>query len=420
MAIKVSVKRYVDAPDAPPLYENTLDEPIITIGSDPAATVHLNNSAVAAEQVIIISEGGQPLLINRADGTVLNGARMLREARHPLAHGDQLRIGGYLVNILFDVPQAAAPSAVAAAQTTQTPRAPEATTGRTTQEAVRAVVSGNAQPAASSTQAKDAAEIHTPTPPSQAAASPPSAMPSTTPRKSFAAMLDSLRTEEDSFHFLVRGGHQSGLRVLLEGAAVEMQIGWDETGRNICFDAEEIAAPRAVVRKDWSGVVIEAQGAWGITVNNEPVDAPRRLRNGDQLMLNAPAGKENNQPPLLIFHEPASLVVLDSLLPQQNPSTAALAASPPAEEAFGGNGNASAIVLPPAATQSTTATNTAAATAAAAHVAATPRRTFSEKLFDKRRIFFGTFTLLEVLIMCAGTLIAAVFIFVLLTLLDSA
>src|SRR3712207_8113641 len=48
--------------------------------------------------------------------------------------------------------------------------------------------------------------------------------------RSFAAILDSLRTEEDSFYFVVESAAGQSRRVRLEAA--ETMIGWDETGRD--------------------------------------------------------------------------------------------------------------------------------------------------------------------------------------------
>ncbi|HEX2269821.1 MAG TPA: FHA domain-containing protein [Pyrinomonadaceae bacterium] len=132
--------------------------------------------------------------------------------------------------------------------------------------------------------------------------------------KSFAAILDSLRTDEDRFYFVIDDGTGSGSRIPIE--VEEMPLGWDETGEYFCFDISSIVDLCAVVRKDWSGVMLRAQSAFGITVNGEPVEDERRLRDGDRIALNPPARNGNNTPLVLTFHEPTSLVILDTVMPR--------------------------------------------------------------------------------------------------------
>ena len=106
------------------------------------------------------------------------------------------------------------------------------------------------------------------------------------PAKSFGAILDSLRTDEDRFYFVIEGGDQSGVHVPIE--LEEMPLGWDETGQYLCFDIASIADLCAIVRKDWSGVICQRQTASGIAVNDEPIEDERRLRDGDRLSLRGP------------------------------------------------------------------------------------------------------------------------------------
>ena len=132
--------------------------------------------------------------------------------------------------------------------------------------------------------------------------------------KSFAAILDSLRTDEDRFYFVVEDGTDSGSRIPIE--LEEMPLGWDETGQHLCFDISSIADLCAVVRKDWSGVVLQTQTGLGITVNGEPLVDERRLRDGDRVFLHWPeSGVAISAPIVLTFHEPTSLVILDTVMP---------------------------------------------------------------------------------------------------------
>jgi len=145
----------------------------------------------------------------------------------------------------------------------------------------------------------------------------PAVAPASGEGRSFAAILEGLRSAEDTFYFLIEEGAEPGSRIPVDGA--EMVIGWDHLGQTLSTDPAGIAAPCAVVRKDWTGVMVHPEES-AVMLNGEQLTSPRRLRNGDQLMLLGP--DETFAEPrgaLLILHEPASLVVLDSLLPNRLP-----------------------------------------------------------------------------------------------------
>jgi hypothetical protein len=200
-------------------------------------------------------------------------------------------------------------------------------------------------------------------------------------QRNFAAILGSLRNEEDSFYFLVEGGTNSQTRIAISSA--EMALGWDHTGQNISFNAATIASLRAFVRKDWSGVVVQTHKPGLVVVNGEPVEDTRRLRNGDRLMLVPTAVTRIQNQSFLVFHEPASLMVLDSLLPQKLPPPVALQS--PAEMAAQLEQTREAPPQPGEPSKS-------------------PAR------WSQRRVF-GYFSPLEVLLMLLGTLFMAVIVF---------
>lgn len=340
-----------------PVEERLFDEGIITIGSDPGATLRLTDPPVAHEQAIIIREEGQPLLINRAPGTVFNGELLPREARRPLADGDSIEFGPYSVGV--------APA--------------EGYVEESARYAARAEDGSLARP-----DERDAADTRGGEGGAHGDAQSGGQQPQPQGR-SFAAILDSLRTEEDSFYFVVESVAGGNRRVRLEAA--ETMIGWDETGRRISCDAAAVVAARAVVRKDWSGVVALPLSPGMILVNAETVEAPRRLRDGDRVTLLRVSAHEPEDD-CLVFHEPASLVVLDSLLPQQQTP-----ARPSRAAAEVNAGEASSLVRPsPAALEAK---------------AATPA---------PERRYFGYFTPLEVLVMVVGTLVTAAIIFIILEL----
>ena len=345
MAIRLIISRRGGAVE-----ERAFNDGIVTVGSDPAATVCLSDSSVAPEHAIVINDDGQLLLINRADGTRLNGEPLPREARRTLSGGDALEVGPYTILLA--------------------PGGESASAG---------VASESQEPAAE--------ERATATAPLRDEAQPPEPLADARqPARSFASILDSLRTEEDSFYFLVETARERR-RVTLEGT--EMVLGWDETGRRISCEAARVVAARAVVRKDWSGVVVLALSPGMLFVNAETVEAPRRLRNGDRLTMlpasaSAPAAPEENY---LVFHEPASLVVLDTLLPQQLPPPISPAVEAPAPADVG---SGLAPIAPAALAKK------------------------SRGLFAPDQRYFGFFTPTEVLVMVCGTLVAAVIIFLIL------
>ena len=338
--------------------ERSFDEPIITIGSDEAATLSLDDPAIAPEHAIILSEDGHQLFINRADGTRLNGEILMREARRPLAHGDTLGVGPYLISIALD----------------EDARRPLTSELEADRDAVSLQSDARRKPEAA-------------TPPEESAAATTNASQSERQAGSFAAILDSLRTEEDSFYFEVVGTTLGRQRVSIESS--EMPVGWGQTGREISCDSTAIAIPRAVVRKDWSGVVVQPSSPGAVAVNDEPVETTRRLRNGDRLTLrpgDASASPEEN---FLLFHEPATLIVLDSLLPQRFPPPVS-----PVAEAEAGGPETRPETDPPA-----------------VHAAATAPHA---GLFSPDRRYFGFFTFAEIVVMMLGTLVAAAIIFLIL------
>ncbi|HEX8455938.1 MAG TPA: FHA domain-containing protein [Pyrinomonadaceae bacterium] len=368
MTPKLLIKRKGDAPEAAPLIDVPLNGALVSLGSDAAATVSLRGANVAPEQAVIVREDGQLLLINRADGTTLNDELLAREARRPLAHGDRLGIGDYVAFLVTD----------------------ETSAGSEDETSVNADLDGRLRACAEATTtdltpnaraATDAAQIRPPQPQQQQ----PNGNERTAPRN-FAAILDTLRTEEDSFYLLVEGGMDSGRRVRLE--ALETLLGWEETGQRLAFTDDEVVARRAVLRKDWTGVVVQSLGVGLVAVNGEPVEATRQLRNGDRLTLVPTVNTAAQNQAILIFHEPASLLALDSLLPQKLP--------PP-------------VALQPVAPDTGLVAQGESATAAPE--LARPR---DARHAATARTYFGYFTRGEVLLMIVATLVTAAIIFLVL------
>lgn len=291
MAIRLIIRRR-DGNEGAARVAQTFDGPLVTIGSDAGATLHLDDREVAAEQaIIIVGDDEAPLFINRAEGTLLNGEQLAREARRPLSDGDTISIGPFVIG--FESGNGFRPGAT---------------------------VKGLAPAAADYADDDDArpAPITRDTTPLPADAATTPALATTSQPTSFAAILDSLRTEEDTFYFQVETATTGRRRVPIESA--RLLLGWDATGQNVACGAEgTIALPRAVVHKDWSGVMLQPEAAGAALVNGEPIETARRLRNGDRVTLRPEHGPGTPDPArnFFIFYEPASLVVLDSLLPAQ-------------------------------------------------------------------------------------------------------
>ncbi|MEJ7709051.1 MAG: FHA domain-containing protein [Pyrinomonadaceae bacterium] len=257
--------------------EHALDGPIISIGSDKSATLCLRNAGIASEQaVIIMVDDALPLLINRAPGTKLNGESLAREAQRPLANKDQIQLAAYLIEFI--------------SHETEISTAP---------------------PADDTPQ----------------------------PLQSFEQVLNKLRTEDDSFYFLLEGD----TRLPIDGTNVEKLLGWGPT-RLLTFDSAQVTASCALIRKDWSGVLIEAAGNCRITINEQLLLGAQRLRNRDRIALAMPERSPANLAQI-VFCEPASLAVLDSILGREDlplPVTNDLLGNPPdaAEVAAGPSSSA--------------------------------------------------------------------------------
>ena len=310
--------------------EYVFDGDILTLGSDAANHIILADSA--AEQAVVVREGERLTLMNSAVGTRLNGEDLRREAMHPLGGGDKIQIADYtilVVDLVVDAENEAADSE-------------------------REAANGDSQPE----KIRAPGENHT----------PPAAPFEEKTSNNFAAVLDTLRTEEDSFYFVVnRKGAKNG-HVALEQP--EIPLGVTPQGE-IVLDIKPAAAIFGIVRKNWSGIVIEANRRGEIFVNDQMIEAgmPRQIRNNDRVTLTA--APESS----LVLHEPSLLVALEPLLA--------------ARTAPGGAVNLVAGAHPADAVQSK------------------PPLPFFE------RTFFGYFSFIEVMIMIITTLIGAVLFFLL-------
>jgi hypothetical protein len=331
--------------------EYVFDENLFTIGSDAANTLVLAESA--AEQAVVVREDEFLTLINRAEGTALNGKPLRREAFQPLGDGDRIEIGTYTIFVFdseTDKPEDfLSKNDLPAVAEIPMPDEPFILVEEISKNENVTVLETNIQPPVAEKIEK---------------AEKPDAS------RNFAAILDTLRTEEDSFYFAVKNKAQKELRrIPLEQA--EMPLGANQRGE-ITVNIKEISTVFAVARKDWSGILLEPNKPNAIFVNGEAVSAAQRLRNDDRVSFAAPI-KET-----LVLHEPSSLVALESLTTTRDAS----------EARFG--------------IHKTSSGETESLTVATPEI---PKKSLFE------RTFFGYFSFLEVVTMFFATLIGAVLIF---------
>lgn len=291
MATKFVLKKAHSSAANSTIDEFVFDGDLLTIGSDAANRIVLAGSA--SEQAVVVREGELLTLINSHEGTILNNHPLRREAIEPLVGGDEIRVGNFIIAVVEDEPQNA-----------ENIIEPEKFSSGDEN------FSKNSAPVVT-----DSNEENLPFEDIGAAVSPTVAEKN--PARNFADILNTLRTEEDSFYFIVRNGtSEEKSRLPLEQN--EMPLGFDAQGELTCA-AEKISVLCATVKKDWSGIVVEARRGSGISVNDETLETIRRLRNGD--CLNLPSGRKNGKKSFsLELHEPSSLVALESILDTRPPS----------------------------------------------------------------------------------------------------
>lgn len=340
--------------------EYVFDGSLFTIGSDAAGTIVLSESA--PEQAVVIQEEEHLTLINRAEGTLLNGRNLRREAMEPLAFGDEITVGCHCIAVVPESYESYIAGNNRPASTVNTPSVEDIfVAGKDFSLAETAPLIKTK----SETKLSAKQEIK-------------SDLPTKKNARNFADILNTLRTEEDSFYFTVENGRQENRRIPLE--KTEMPLGLNAKGE-ISGAVEQITALYAILRKDWSGIIVEAQRRGAVFVNDETVATTRRLRNGDIVSFNT-LRQNDKTLPFLKLHEPSSLVALESLLENRSRGEGI-------KKNLNGAGNFNLNDVENS-------------------VIAEPYAPFLE------RRFFGHFNFFEVVSMVIGTLIGAVLIFLLL------
>lgn len=342
------------------LPEKTLPIPpsgIVSVGNDASATIELQSDAVAPEQFVVVCENGQMTLLCRVDNTRINGDILPQGSLHNLEVGDRVAIGEFELSVETDESAA------------------KILSGRA-EEPVKVQNIEFVPPVPVVLQRE---ETFQPAPPSS------NGEKIFAPDKSLSDVLEGLKAEE-KFYFLIENGIAEKRRIYVE--TEEMWLGWAESGDCvISANPSDIAAPRAQIRKDWSGVVVYPLKSKNIWLNSQALDEPHRLKNDDSLQLLSKDKFLQDAKTTVKFHEPTALLVLDSILPKELP--------------------------PPVSLERTKAPDLI-------HESRTPnvgRNAIAKKqatVKKKGGRILGYFTGLEILIMIIGILVAAAFIFLVL------
>jgi pSer/pThr/pTyr-binding forkhead associated (FHA) protein len=350
MAIKLIVKK-TEPTGVVSVKEIILENEFSTIGNSEDSTLFLDDTKISNEQAVILIEDERAILINRADGTFLNESVISKETRCEVQNGDEIQFGNHTVSFL-NINYKPKNSIFIPANTGDLRSDSQANTE--TNEDIEVYESKN-----NGNENGNGLK----------------------PAKSFADILSSIRKEEDRFYFQLNSSNgQEKLAIEKD----EIILGWDLTGRILSEDPNVVVMPRAVVRKDWSGVMVYPQGKDFVWVNAETVSSPIRLRDGDKLTFLASFSSAPQNDASLVFCEPAALVEINSILPQDLPSVAPDRTD---LEDISGEVATSDAVKP---------------------------KVVEKKSKTKKTKWFGYFSFGEIFVMFIGTLLAAGFVYMIL------
>lgn len=338
----------------PELTREIPENGIFSIGNDPSATLELKGDRVAPEQFVIVCEGKQVTLMCRVDGGQINGQSLPQGSLHNLQPKDVIGVGDY--TLIFD-----------------------------TAESVEAIVSSFIKK--NSAQKNPAANELPQKKQNTSRKKTGGQLKTLDSQRSLNDVLEELRSDE-KFYFQVEDAAGEKRRFYVE--TEEMWLGWSTAGRCVVGkNTADIEIPRAQIRKDWSGVVLYPLQTEAIRLNSEMLSEPHRLKNDDHLILLAKNNAQFDNTMSIKFHEPTALLVLDSILPKELPppvlvkTSAQTADNRLKSNADGGEANRQIVQ-------------------------STARPGVSK---GKKSRIFGYFTLTEIMVMTAGTLIASVIIF---------
>jgi|GEM_PF-2644420 len=334
---------------------------IITVGNDPSAVIELNEEGILPEQFVIINEHGQPLLLCRTDGILVNDRFLQQGSLHELQHDDKILVGNY--SLQYDAegaPNLPQNGVESPADITEDLHPPE---NLPKAENLPYIEAGNI-------------EVHKTN--------------ALNREQTLTDILENLRAEE-KYYFQIEKISGESRRVYVENE--NLRIGWSAEGECVIGSETAVDVPKAQIRKDWTGVILYPQAGQAVWLNNEIVNEPTRLKNDDRIFLSGQKPSEAERSTLIKFHEPTALLVLDSILPKELP--------------------------PPVSLEAAGSTQTAIHETAGRNLASTEENTALQTAPPKSKSaarIFGYFTLAEILIMIVGTLVTAAVIFLVLEL----
>ncbi|MEZ5307618.1 MAG: FHA domain-containing protein [Pyrinomonadaceae bacterium] len=257
---------------------------IVTVGSDPGSTILLSEDGIAPEQFVLLQEGSNVILMNRADGTALNGELLSPGGRASVTSGDLISVAdfqlffgeGSLLELEQDMGLAAGEGGPAV----------KAETGAVPKPLAEVAANGEA----SSIEPDDG-------------------------EKDFSDILYGLKAE-DVFCFHLEDEKGVSERIPFEND----QIWLGTISGRISFEPakENLEEVFARISKDWSGVVVYPRDDQQVLLNGELVAKPERLSNRDRLVLI----DDFDEVPIngvINFQEPVSMLALSSILPGELP-----------------------------------------------------------------------------------------------------
>jgi hypothetical protein len=328
---------------------------IITVGNDPSAVIELVEEGILPEQFVIINENGQPLLLCRTDGILVNDQFLQQGSLYELQHADKILVGNYALQYDAEgTPEAAengddiSPSAI-----TEDLQAPENLPDEPLDTEIHKTNALNRE-------------------------------------QTLTDILENLRAEE-KYYFQIERISGEIRRVYVEHESV--WLGWSAEGLCVIGALNTVETPKAQIRKDWTGVILYPHEEQNVWLNNEILNEPTRLKNDDRILLSGKTPTEPERSTLIRFHEPTALLVLDSILPKELP--------PPVSLKTAQSGQL----------QPSTGKNLVAGEETAA-----PQTNLPPPKPKTAARIFGYFTWAEILIMIIGTLVTAGVIFLVLEL----
>lgn len=251
--------------------KDILGESIITVGNNPTATLELKSSTVAPEQFVIIAENERLVLMNRADGTFVNGEILDLGSKFELSNGDRIDIGTFQISLTtkesFEINESV-PKKDIEHKARQATVAPGASNG-----------------------------------------------------KDFSAVLNSVK-EEDSFYFHIVDKENVIERILFDSDEIWLGTNFEQSA--IKKSADQLDEIFAHIKKDWSGAVIYPESGECLFLNGDSLEEPHRLKNEDEIELQDDFASKDDNLRKITFHEPVVLLALNSILPEDLPEPVSL------------------------------------------------------------------------------------------------